>query len=266
MNRRYSRSQPGLIAESYCSECQSTAKPPPCSAAQSSSVRSLALGLPCAEIEIALGRESHVHRREWDLDDAARLVALEVPGPERVGDPGPEAGRVVEPERRVVGEARRLDLRQVAVRVEPQKVIALASDRAGELLEPDLLGGQPCAVVGSRVAAVETDLGRTVEQRLDEPRGGAARTTPRWARRARARDRPSRRRWTTRRSAARRRGCGRSSRRDRFRAPCATASRQGSASRAGRSAPGREARRTSRAQRHPGARSESTSTACRRRG
>ena len=39
-NRRYTRSQPGNNAESYCSECQRTAKPPPSSAAQSSSVPS----------------------------------------------------------------------------------------------------------------------------------------------------------------------------------------------------------------------------------
>ena len=85
-------------------------------------------------------------------------------------DPGPEAGRVVEPERRVVGEPGRLELGQVAVRVEPEEVIALASHRAGELLQPFLLSCQARTVLRSRVAAVEADLGSTVEQRLDEAR------------------------------------------------------------------------------------------------
>ena len=43
-------------------------------------------------------------------------------------------------------------------------------DRAGELLEALLLGGDPRGVVRGRVAAVETDLGAGVEQRLDESR------------------------------------------------------------------------------------------------
>src|SRR6266545_6536381 len=42
MKRRYKRPQPGVTAESNCSECQRTAKPPPFFAAQSRRPRSLA--------------------------------------------------------------------------------------------------------------------------------------------------------------------------------------------------------------------------------
>ena len=54
--------------------------------------------------------------------------------------------------------------------VEAEEVVPLPLDRSGELLEGLLLGGDPRGVVRGRIAAVETDLGAGVEQRLDEPR------------------------------------------------------------------------------------------------
>jgi hypothetical protein len=61
-------------------------------------------------------------------------------------------------------------LAEIAVWVEAEEVVPLPLNRPGELLEGLLLGGDPRGVVCSRIAAVETDLGAGVEQRLDEPR------------------------------------------------------------------------------------------------
>ena len=50
-------------------------------------------------VEVALFEERDVHRRERDLDEVARPLPDEIPGPERMGDPGAEAERSGEAER-----------------------------------------------------------------------------------------------------------------------------------------------------------------------
>src|SRR5262249_28819054 len=121
-----------------------------------------------AEVEVALGGEGDVHRRKRNLDQIERSVTLEVPGAERMGDPRPEADRVPEAERRVVGEAGLLERTEIAVRVDAQEVVALALNRPGQRLESLLLAGDPLRVVCGRVAAMEPDLGAALPKRLDE--------------------------------------------------------------------------------------------------
>src|SRR5213592_1932973 len=127
-------------------------------------------GLLDAEVQVALGGQRDVHRRERHLDQVVRRFPLEVPGPERMRDPGPESDRVAEAEGRVVGEASRLERAQVSVRVDAQEVVALALDRPGQRLEPLLLAREALGIVCGRVAAVEPDLGVSRLERLDEMR------------------------------------------------------------------------------------------------
>ncbi len=171
MNRLYNRSQPGRSAESYCSECQSTAKPPPFSAAQSSKRTQTLLRFPGAQAEVALGRERDVHRRERHLDEVARRIPLEVPGAKRMRDAGAKAESVAEAERRVVREAGRLELGEIAVRVERAGSGTAGRGRGRRAPRGvSFSAHDPRWVVGGRVAAVEADLGAAVAQRLDEPR------------------------------------------------------------------------------------------------
>src|SRR5439155_8222188 len=91
--------------------------------------------LPSAQVEVSLSGERHVHHRERHLDELPWSLALGVPRTERVRDSGPEPRRIAEAERRVVREARLLEVGEVALRVEPEEVVALAAHRPGELLE-----------------------------------------------------------------------------------------------------------------------------------
>ncbi len=79
--------------------------------------------------------ERRVHHGERHLDDRGGLVALEVPRMERMRDPGAEAERVGEAERRVVAEAEPAERNEIPVRVDAEVVVAMPGERPGEALE-----------------------------------------------------------------------------------------------------------------------------------
>ena len=126
------------------------------------------LGRSRREPEIPGRAEGHVHRRKRDLNEVERTLLLEAPGPEGLGDPGPEAGSFGVAERGVVGEAQPLEHGQIDVRVDPQVVKALTAHRSPELLEKPLFALEAVRVLDGRVTAVETDFGAARPQDLDE--------------------------------------------------------------------------------------------------
>jgi len=130
-------------------------------------LRELRLGALRRQAQIALLRQRRVHRRERDLQNVGRCVAVEVPRVEWPRDAGPEADRVGKPQRRVVPEGQ---LGDVSMRVGAQVVVAVPGDGPGEVLQPSLLLGEPLRVVRRGVAPVQADLRACVAQRRDQRR------------------------------------------------------------------------------------------------
>jgi len=94
--------------------------------------RQLRLGPLCGKAQVTLLGKGRVHRRQRDLEDARRLVPLEVPGTIRTGDSRAEANCIREAERRVVAEAELRERCEVCVRIRPQVVVTVSGDLARE--------------------------------------------------------------------------------------------------------------------------------------
>jgi len=124
--------------------------------------------LPHGQSHVPL--ERRIHDRQRDFEKIQRLVTPEVPRAKRAGDPRAKADHVGQAERRVVGEAECRERRKVPMRVAPQVVVAMPSNRPRKRLQRGLLLAETLGVVGGRVAPVQADLGAHSAQRLHEPR------------------------------------------------------------------------------------------------
>jgi hypothetical protein len=86
----------------------------------------LRLGSLGRQSEVTLFRERCIHCRERDLDEVEWLVAFEVPWLERAGDPGAEADRIREAQRRVVAKPGRRERDEIPVWIQAEVVVAVA--------------------------------------------------------------------------------------------------------------------------------------------
>ena len=184
------------------------------------------------EPQVALLGQGRIHHRQRQLDQAERPLLGQVVGPVREREPGPQADRVAVALARVVAEAEPVELGQGRVGVVAQVVEAHSRHRrAGQLLEPGPLLGDPLGPLRARVARVQADLVALRRDLGDDGRPQAGRTPPDRARRRGGGCPPSRNRSSGRRGRARWRRCARTTSSGRCRAGAGTARRRGPAPR-----------------------------------